>query len=297
MQDSEDEDAVMNNPEEALRKVREDKEREAREAAKSGTATNGETSKLPSNEVSRANTPSGRSEKHAQQGNAAVRGQTPQQANRRPVQQQQQQPQVRPGAGHASVAQRATSPNRAGSHSRQGSRSGSPDRATPPPPSLKRKSDTAGSGPNTPSSHGRQDSNDASKRPRTSSTLQQQQQRGGSQSRSNSQPGSPRSEETAATGARSPTGTGTRSPPVHVGSRSGSPSRREGGQRVPATPLEQEILDLVKSGAVKDTKELIRHFFKAGRLNPPNFKTQLTSAVTAVLIKGEDSSLNPKPGY
>jgi hypothetical protein len=149
----EGEDSVMANPEKVLRKVREDREREAKEAAKNGVKTEGDNTP---NNLSRGvsptvrgdtttavSTPSSTSSATMSKTAAAASGSS--------------QGHHRPGAGHATAAQRATSPNRhSNAGSRKDSRSGSPVDASAPS-SLKRKSDSSNSAAN---SNG--------KRPRTS---------------------------------------------------------------------------------------------------------------------------------
>lgn len=214
-EDSDEEDeSVMANPEEVLRQVREEKEREAKEAAKlqqQQQQSNGQ-SKAPSKDTSRSGTPVPKTE--------------------RPVSSQGKTGQThRPGAGHASLAQRATSPNRTQS------RSGSPERT------LKRKSDISGS--NTPAS--------------------------GSTS-----------------GKRARTGTGqsissrTSSPGAAGSPRSASPSR-SGGRASSLTDLEREIIQLVRSGKVTTTKELISHFAPRLSTEGSSLKRSLLEGASRVL--------------
>ncbi|UZJ51702.1 hypothetical protein CBS101457_001022 [Exobasidium rhododendri] len=140
----EGENSVMANPEEALRRVREEREREAKEAAKNGVVkTEGDVSNDQSRGVSPAaiSTPSSMTTKSAPLPNS--------------------QGLHRPGAGHATAAQRATSPNRHSTNSsRKDSRSGSPIDANTSA-SLKRKSDSS-------SNSNSNNNNNNGKRPRTS---------------------------------------------------------------------------------------------------------------------------------
>jgi transcription initiation factor TFIIF subunit alpha len=247
------EDSVMANPEEALRRVREEREREAREAAKNNSgsqpATNGASavpSKSPSKAGSRSGTPGPRS---------TTEPERPMTSGANASSSSRQHGGIhKPGAGHANVAQRATSPT---AISRQGSRSGSPVRDVGGSSStLKRKSEIG-----TPSGH---------KRMRTGT------------SGSASQPGSP----------------GSASPRSASPSR-GSTTRTNSGTQAPLSEWEREIIQLVRQGKAKTTKELISHFssrFKGPEMNARK-KTFFESASRVLTTKTREGTLDIRPGF
>ena len=243
----EGEDSVMANPEEALRRVREEREREAKEAAKAGAPkTEGQ-----SKETSRAVTPNIKSEQPS--------GISTPSAARVATNGASQGHRNRPGAGHATAAQRATSPSRLGNaSSRQGSRQTSPT-VEGGGASLKRKSDVPGS------SNG--------KRARTSTQ----------QSSQPSQPSSP---------------VDTTSPRSASPSRPGSSAARTGaaGPIAPPNELEMEIIRLVQTGRANTAKELISHF-KARLNSTPAMRESFATAVTRVLNTNKPQrTLSVKPG-
>ncbi|PWN35403.1 uncharacterized protein FA14DRAFT_41092 [Meira miltonrushii] len=249
------EETVMANPEEALRRVREEKEREAREAAKNnkenGTSANGTPAANGSNTDANTANPSVAQSKVASKEASRSGTPVPRPGDQRPTNRPMSGSQHRPGAGHVNLAQRATSPH---AHSRQGSRSGSPvlDN-TSPSSSLKRKSEApsgSAGGVHTPTSA------NSGKRMRTGT--------GGS----TSNPVSP--------GNASPrSGSPSRGSVRHAGTRGGSPQ--------PLTELEREIVQLVNQGKAKTTKELIGHF--SARLNAqnPSAKKSFSEAFLRVL--------------
>lgn len=137
------EDSVMANPEEALRRVREEKEREAKEAAKIEGLKTEEASS--SQNQSRAATPTIKSE-NSSVSTPSTTARVATMASNSTSSNSNQGHHRKPGAGHATAAQRATSPNRNGrgnSISRQDSRSGSPVDGGGGGSSLKRKSDSS----------------------------------------------------------------------------------------------------------------------------------------------------------
>lgn len=263
-EDSEDEeeDSVMANPEEALRRVREEREREQKELAKLQQQANGQPSQLPSKDTSRSGTP-------APADRPAVGAAAKTTSNA----QQSGATHHRPGSGHANFAQRATSPTRA--HSRQGSRSGSPELAgspgsSTPSTSLKRKSEiggasqNAGSGGSSGGIHGA----NAGKRARTGTN------------------------QSASSRASSP---GSGSPRSASPSRSGG--RVSGASAASLTDLEREIIQLVRSGKVTTTKELIGHF--AARLSSQGaaLKRSLLEGASRVLAtRKPEGTLEVKAG-
>lgn len=253
--DEDEEESYVANPEKAIQLAREERERQEKEAAKNkGKSTPGTGSG--------SNTPTDRLEK-------------------RPVSLGGSQTQ-RPGAGHASLAQRATSPTRGASKigSKQVSRSSSPTLArsvspgsaeSPPlaseasnagstPSGLKRRADSPGSagvGPTAASS--RPDA----KRAKTASTG----------SRAGSPPGSP--------------------PGSKPASRAGSP----GAPRVPANAVEAEIIQLIRDGKIANTSELVQHFRKRLK-SEPHIKDQLSAAVRKVAVMDKTTNrLKLKDGF
>lgn len=258
-EDSSDEgqDTVMANPEEALRRVREEREREAKEAAKSGNKT-GDVSL----NASRAVTPAIKTES----GGVS----TPSSASRPSTANVQQQPQSsssqqqrKPGAGHATAAQRATSPaRRANSQSRQGSRSGSPVEGGSSNPTLKRKSEITNSTNTTSNANG--------KRPRTTT---QQSSRPSSPGESNS----PRSASPSRQGGRGP--------------------------MAPPNELEMEIIQIVQMGKAQTAKELISHFNARLKSKPAMREsfakavTRVLNSTPSTYAKGQTQKiLSVKPG-
>jgi transcription initiation factor TFIIF subunit alpha len=236
------EDSVMANPEEALRKVREEKEREAKEAARKGIKTEDASAN-----VSRAPSPTPKSDV-----NSGVA--TPAQVSARNKASGSQH--RKPGAGHATSAQRATSPNRpsnGSNKSRQGSRSGSPidERSS----SLKRKSEVAGGSNN-------------GKRPRTST-----QQTSG--------PSSP---------------VDTTSPRSASPSRQSTSGRASASSTSIAPPneLEMEIIRLVQTGKATTAKELITHF--KSRLNSSLRESFGKAVIRVLNTNNPQKTLSVKPG-
>lgn len=206
------EDSIMANPEEALRRVREEREREAKEAARRGIKTED-----ISRNASRATSPTPiKSENSGVSTPANVNGRLGEKATT-----SNQQARRKPGAGHATSAQRATSPNRpTSSHSRQGSRSGSPVNGIGSNSNLKRKSQASNNNTN-------------GKRPRTST-------------QQSSGPSSP---------------IDTTSPRSASPSRPGTSGKNSSSSIIaPPNELEVEIIKLVQSGKAQTTRELITHF-------------------------------------
>ncbi|KAJ1018940.1 hypothetical protein NDA16_004743 [Ustilago loliicola] len=258
----EDEESYVANPEIAIQLAREEREKKEKEAAKNKDKSTPGT-------ASGSNTPTDRVEKKP----VTLGGGS----------QTQQQ---RPGAGHASLAQRATSPTRGASKigSKQVSRSSSPSlarsvspgRADSPPlasgasdaagsasSGLKRRADSPGAGsaagPNAGSSTNRPDA----KRVKTGSTG----------SRAGSPSGSP--------------------PGSKPASRAGSP----GAPRVPANAVEAEIIQLIRDGKIANTSELVQHFRKRLK-SEPHIKDQLSAAVRKVAVMDKATNrLKLKDGF
>ncbi|SPO26681.1 related to TFG1 - TFIIF subunit (transcription initiation factor), 105 kD [Ustilago trichophora] len=271
--DEDEEESYVANPEKAIQLAREEREKKEKEAAK----TKGKSSTTPGT-GSGSNTPTDRVEKKP----VILGG----------VQTQQQQPQQsRPGAGHASLAQRATSPTRGASKigSKQVSRSSSPSlarsvspgRAESPPVSsetstsggnggssgLKRRADSPAT-PATPTS---------SSSPATASANRAEAKRA----------------KTGTTSSRAAS-PGTSSPPASKrGSRAGSPT----APRTPANAVEAEIIQLIRDGKIANTSELVQHFRKRLK-SEPHIKDQLSAAVRKVAVMDKSTNrLKLKDGF
>lgn len=258
--DDDEEESYVANPEKAIQLAREEREKKEKEAAKNkGKSTPGT--------ASGSNTPTDRPEK-------------------RPVQLTGSQPQPRPGAGHASLAQRATSPTRGASKigSKQVSRSSSPSlarsvspgRAESPP--LANDAANAGSG-----SSGLKRRADSPATPTTSASA--------SVSSGGNRPEAKRV-KTGSTGSRagSPGGSPPGSKPA---SRAGSP----GAPRVPANAVEAEIIQLIRDGKIANTSELVQHFRKRLK-SEPHIKDQLSAAVRKVAVMDKATNrLKLKDGF
>ncbi|SNX85033.1 related to TFG1 - TFIIF subunit (transcription initiation factor), 105 kD [Melanopsichium pennsylvanicum] len=263
--DEDEEESYVANPEKAIQMAREEREKKEKEAAKinkPGKSTPG----TGTGTASGSNTPTDRQEKKA-----VALGSI--------------QTQQRPGAGHASLAQRATKPTRGASKigskqvsrssSPSGARSTSPGRAESPPVAseafcatsgLKRRADS----PATPSSSGA--------------------------GVSSSGAGSNRSEakrvKTGSSGSRagSPGGSG---PNSKQGSRGASP----GAPRVAANAVEAEIIQLIRDGKIANTSELVQHFRKRLK-SEPHIKDQLSAAVRKVAVMDKSTNrLKLKDGF
>lgn len=259
--DDEEEETYVANPEKAIQLAREEREKKEKEAAKNNK---GKVGSAPgTGNVSGSNTPSDRAEKKPVN----------------PASTSQPQPQAqaqRPGAGHANLAQRATSPTRGASKigSKQVSRSSSPSLArsvspgraeSPPPPTdastagVKRRADSPGSSTPGASSGVKPEA----KRIKTNSNS----------SRAGSRSGSP-----------------TASKPA---SRAGSP----GAPRVPANAVEAEIIQLIRDGKIANTSELVQHFRKRLK-SEPHIKDQLSAAVRKVAVMDKATNrLKLKDGF
>lgn len=82
------------------------------------------------------------------------------------------------------------------------------------------------------------------------------------------------------------------SSPSRPGSRAGSP-----GARTAANAVEQEVIDLVRAGTIKNTGELVQHFKKRLKADP-GLKELLSAAVRRVAIMDKVSNtLKVKDGY
>ncbi|PWZ00151.1 hypothetical protein BCV70DRAFT_217165 [Testicularia cyperi] len=273
-EDEDEEESYVANPEKAIQLAREERERKEREAAKN-------KAKPDTANASGSNTPTGRHEKKPVALAGSQAGSAPSLVQAAVASQSQQQSQ-RPGAGHVSLAQRATSPTRGASKigSKQVSRSSSPSlasgvspgRAESPPADgvagVKRRADshTGGSSSSAPGSGGvaaglgaRPDA----KRVKTASGA----------SRAGSPGGSP--------------------PGSKPASRAGSP----GAPRMPANAVEAEIIQLIRDGKIANTSELVQHFRKRLK-SEPQIKDQLSAAVRKVAIMDKATNrLKLKDGF
>ncbi len=242
--DDDDEESYVAHPEKAIQLAREERERKEKEAAKNKKSTPGTAS------VSGSNTPTDRAEKKPVQLGGA-------QASR-------------PGAGHASLAQRATSPTRGASKigSKQASRSSSPSlvRGSSPGRAESPPGDTASAG--------------TKRRAETQSTA--------ATPSSSVRPEAKRVK--TASRAASPTGSAGGSKPA---SRAGSP----GAPRVPANAVEAEIIQLIREGKIANTSELVQHFRKRLK-SEPHIKDQLSAAVRKVAVMDKTTNrLKLKDGF
>ena len=265
--EEDEEESYVANPEKAIQLAREERDKKEKEAAKNkGKSTPGT--------ASGSNTPTDRAEK-------------------KPVtlvsNSSSSQPQQRPGAGHASLAQRATSPTRGASKigSKQVSRSSSPSlaRSVSPgraesPPAGSDSAANAGSG-----SSGLKRRADSPATPTSSGAV------GAGAGASAHRPEAKRV-KTASSGSRagSPGGSPPGSKP---GSRAGSP----GAPRVPANAVEAEIIQLIREGKIANTSELVQHFRKRLK-SEPHIKDQLSAAVRKVAVMDKATNrLKLKDGF
>lgn len=298
-EESDDEEVAMANPEEALRRALEEKEREEKEAAKSGNASAATGSKVgtPSSAgpASKSNVPSGTNSRGATP--------NPSSANRKndgklAKQQQQQQSRKsngagggagggltsqhhRVGSGHLDLAKRATT-NAAGAASTQGSRSGSPAGSRSPSPGRdftpRQSSPLADAAPSSATSGG------TLKRP-ASPTAAASAATAGATSGSASDVGNT-STDSMGTNKRLKTNSGE----SNRGSRASSPAG-------PPSSLELELINLVRSGSVKSISEVIARF-KKRLTEQPGMKAEMTAAFKRVLTGGtKGESLRVKDGF
>ncbi|CDR88414.1 related to TFG1-TFIIF subunit (transcription initiation factor), 105 kD [Sporisorium scitamineum] len=262
--DEDEEESYVANPEKAIQLAREERERKEKEAIKN-------KGKPASNTASGSNTPTDRPEK-------------------RPVTLGGSQTQQRPGAGHASLAQRATSPTRGASKigSKQVSRSSSPNlarsvspgRAESPP--LGASSDASSAVAASTSSSGLKRRADS---PATPSSVA---------AGSNAASGHPEAKRVKVGGSGSRAGSPSGSPPgSKPASRAGSP----GAPRVPANAVEAEIIQLIRDGKIANTSELVQHFRKRLK-SEPHIKDQLSAAVRKVAVMDKATNrLKLKDGF
>ncbi|SAM82754.1 related to TFG1-TFIIF subunit (transcription initiation factor) [Ustilago bromivora] len=257
----EDEESYVANPEKAIQLAREEREQKEKEAAKNkGKSTPGT--------ASGSNTPTDRVEQKP--ATVVVVGVV--------VGGGSSQTQQRPGAGHASLAQRATSPTRGASKigSKPVSRASSPGGGDSPPlasgggsegiagsagSGLKRRADSPGAGSAAGSKGGNRPD---AKRVKTGST-----------------------------GSRAGSPSGSSPPGSKAASRAGSP----GVARVPANAVEAEIIQLIREGKVANTSELVQHFRKRLK-SEPHIKDQLSAAVRKVAVMDKATNrLKLKDGF
>ncbi|PWN53261.1 hypothetical protein IE53DRAFT_360116, partial [Violaceomyces palustris] len=288
--DEDEEETYVAHPEEAIRIAREERERLEKEAARNNAAQEKRKGTPGTGTASGSMTPTGRAEKQAQ--------------NKAPP-----QPVSgggaridRPGAGHANVAQRATSPTRSVSKqtSRPGSRSTSPkpadapSRASPGPRAtspmatesplsanmsgvgeggtntaagVKRKTDS-GTSVGTPSSTSSSSSAAINGGP-GKDAKRIKRMGGGGGGASGSRAGSPGS----ASGSR-------------PSSRAGSPAAAAPlapGSKQPANAVEAEVIQLVRDGKISSTSDLVQHFKKRLK-SEPQIKELLSAAVKRVAV-------------
>lgn len=284
-EESDDEEVAMANPEEALRRALEEKEREAKEAAKSGNASGSKTaSAIGTPATGKSNLPSGtnsRGATPAPSGNNAANGRKDTTPRHNKNKQQAQAGRKsngahhRVGSGHADLAKRATTnaaSNAGGSASTQGSRSGSPAGSRSPSP-------------------GRDFT------PRQSSPLADTNNSAGA---SLKRPGSPTlssnntTTDTTSTGSNDTTNKRLKTTSGDSSSNRGS---RASSPTAPPSSLEMELINLVRSGTVKSITEVIMKFRKRLQDNSA-MKAEMTAAFKRVLtggVKGE--SLRVKDGF
>ncbi|KDN38643.1 Rap30/74 interaction domain-containing protein [Tilletiaria anomala UBC 951] len=249
--ESEDEDLAVTNPEKALEEAREERLRREKEGIKEGgeAVTDSQAPSKPSSRhESRSGTPIAKLETKSRSSRAespaAVRATSP--GGTAHPSRQVSPP---PGAGHATAAQRATSPNRSTSGAVR-SRAGSPGPSSlGPGTGTKRKTDGAGGGAEQSSDefdagHGSGTGGGAHKKPRTSNV----------KSPSPSSPvGSPR------------------------GSRHGSPS-----QRLPRNDLEAQLIEFLKRQSKVTTAEIVKSF--RSKATDEEGKALLSSSLKRIAI-------------
>ncbi|KAJ9479694.1 Transcription initiation factor IIF subunit alpha [Pseudozyma hubeiensis] len=260
--EEDEEESYVANPEKAIQLAREERERKEKEAAKN-------KDKTTPGSASGSNTPTNRPEKRPGPPAAPSTSQT-----------------QRPGAGHASLAHRATSPTRGASKigSKQVSRSSSPSLARSVSPGRAESPPLASSDASAATSglKRRADS------PASSATTAV----GGSNASGSSHPEAKRVKTGGSTGSRagSPSGSPPGSKPA---SRAGSP----GAPRVPANAVEAEIIQLIREGKIANTSELVQHFRKRLK-SEPHIKDQLSAAVRKVAVMDKATNrLKLKDGF
>ncbi|EST05047.1 Transcription Factor IIF, Rap30/Rap74, interaction [Kalmanozyma brasiliensis GHG001] len=255
--EEDEEESYVANPEKAIQLAREERERKEKEEAKTkGKSTPGTGSG--------SNTPNDRAEE-------------------RPVTVTTNKTQ-RPGAGHASLAQRATSPTRGASKigSKQVSRSSSPSLARSVSPGRAESPPLASADAGAASSSGLKRRADSPTTPSSSVA---------GSSAAITHPEAKRA-KTGNTGSRagSPSGSPPGSKPA---SRAGSP----GAPRVPANAVEAEIIQLIREGKIANTSELVQHFRKRLK-SEPHIKDQLSAAVRKVAVMDKATNrLKLKDGF
>ncbi|SJX63441.1 related to TFG1-TFIIF subunit (transcription initiation factor), 105 kD [Sporisorium reilianum f. sp. reilianum] len=269
--DEDEEESYVANPEKAIQLAREERERKEKEAIKNKGKPG-------------SNTPTDRQEKRpVTLGGGGGGGSS-----------SSSQTQQRPGAGHASLAQRATSPTRGASKigSKQVSRSSSPNlarsvspgRAESPP--LGAASDGSSSVAASTSSSGLKRRADS---PATSNSVA-----AGSNAAVSGHPEPKRVKVGGGGGTGSRAGSPSGSPPgSKPASRAGSP----GAPRVPANAVEAEIIQLIREGKIANTSELVQHFRKRLK-SEPHIKDQLSAAVRKVAVMDKATNrLKLKDGF
>lgn len=265
--DEEEEESYVANPEKAIQLAREEREKKEKEAAK-----NNKPSATPGR-ASGSNTPTDRAEKRPVPPSAIGQAQ-------------------RPGAGHASLAQRATSPTRSASKigSKQASRSSSPALARSVSPTGRAESppfaaslDAVGSS-----------SSSGLKRRADSPVMSASMAAMAAGSAGSSSLPEAKRVKTASTGSGSRAGSPSGSPPgSKPASRAGSP----GAPRLAANAVEAEIIQLIRDGKIANTSELVQHFRKRLK-SEPHIKDQLSAAVRKVAVMDKATNrLKLKDGF
>lgn len=291
-EDDEEEPAIA-NPEEAMRRAREEKEREEKEArannplASSTSSLTGSRSGAPSEQPSRGATPAPSSGGNASKGTSTP-SKRPQVSKGRPSQGNLN----RMGSGHKDFAKRAASSSTSRGVSPAASRSPSPGPTGSGAHAPRQSSPLANEGSQATAAGIKRPASPS--RETTGGSVASSQGGGNVGSSSRSFERSASSSEMGNKRARTETGTSGSARPSRPSSPS-SPAPGAGGGAV--SPLEAELIHLVRTGAVKNIGEVIGRFKKRLQAQP-GLKGEMTEAFKRVLTGGTRGlALTVKPGF